>query len=155
MKREYIGVVGEDYIKDVETTFHLGIIGSRSFPDYTFFQNQLYGLIALLDADFDIPSNKIVFVSGGAVGADSMAERYANENGFDILVIKPDWKKDGRRAGFSRNSEIVKYSDHLFAFVDKPTGGSYDTIKKARKKGMMVNIIDYYQQDSPSEISWF
>ena len=59
----------------------VGVIGSRNFNDYELVKETLTRLkITLL-------------VSGGAKGADSLGERYANENNITTLIFKPDWKK--------------------------------------------------------------
>lgn len=89
----------------------------------------------------------MVFVSGGAKGVDSIAEKFALENNHDVVVIKPNWTKYNKRAGFMRNTEIVKTSDIIFALVDKPTGGTWDTIKKAEKDKKPVFIQKFYEED--------
>jgi len=54
-------------------------------------------------------------------------------------VIKPiwypaDWKKDGKIAGFLRNTDIAKTSNVLIATPSSDrTGGTEDTIKKFKK----------------------
>ena len=43
---------------------------------------------------------------------------------------------------FIRNQQIVDESDWLIAFPTKESKGTYDTIKKADKKGIIINIIN-------------
>lgn len=99
-----------------------GIVGSRSFIDYDIF------LKWVLKFHKDIKS----IVSGGAVGADSLAERYAKYWSIPIKVIRPKWEKHGRGAGFIRNTEIVQNSDMIIAFWDGQSSGTKNTIDKAR-----------------------
>lgn len=73
----------------------------------------------------------ITIVSGGARGVDSWAAELANESGFRLVEIRPNWKKYGRGAGFHRNTEIVRAADDVVAFWDQVSNGTFDTIKKA------------------------
>lgn len=36
-------------------------------------------------------TNEIIIISGGAKGADSLGERYAEENGFKVEKYSADW----------------------------------------------------------------
>lgn len=104
------------------------IIGSRSFNDYN-----------LLERTID--QYQITFiVSGGASGADSLAEQYAKKRNITIRVIKPDWSL-GRHAGMLRNTEIVESSDIVFAFWDGQSKGTQDSIKKAGKLNKQCVVI--------------
>ncbi|MBP0613681.1 DUF2493 domain-containing protein [Chryseobacterium sp. cx-311] len=55
-------------------------------------------------------------VSGGAKGADTLAERYAKDIGRPMVVYRPDYKMFGRAAPCVRNSEIIENSDIVYAF---------------------------------------
>lgn len=49
----------------------------------------------------------ITIISGGATGVDSLAERYAKENGIDCKVFEAKWNKYGKYdedAGTDRNA---------------------------------------------------
>ena len=63
-------------------------------------------------------------VWGGARGADSLAERYAQERGLKMIVFPAQWKKYGRRAGFIRNVNIIRECDVCFAFWDGESHGT-------------------------------
>lgn len=83
-------------------------------------------------------------VSGGATGADSIAEKIAKEHNISTMIFKPDWNKHGRSAGVVRNTEIVKNSDIGFAIVNKPlpeSKGTYDTYKKSQRAGKPVHLL--------------
>lgn len=134
------------YIKS-EDKLHIGIVGSRTITD----REEIFELIDLfvnLTSDrYDIDLQDIIFVSGGAKGVDTFAEEYAQENNHDIVVIKPNWKKYRKAAGFQRNTEIVNISDIILAFVDKPTGGTWDTINKAEALKKPVFIQELYEEE--------
>jgi len=110
----------------------VAVIGSRNFNDYK-----------LLSETLDIINDIDLIVSGGAKGADSLAEEYAFNNNIDTLVFKPDWKKYGRGAGIIRNKTIIENSDIVVAFWDSKSRGTKNSIDTARKLGKKV-IIKYF-----------
>lgn len=81
-----------------------------------------------------------VVVSGGARGVDTYAAERAEERGIKTVVIRPNWKKYGRGAGFLRNKEIVKAADDVVAFWDGRSRGTEHTIEQAVKLGRSVAI---------------
>lgn len=94
-------------IKEImkEKVFYLLIVGSRNFHDYELFCRVTdYLLQELIKHGY-----RIVIISGGAKGADSMAEQYAKDRGYDIKVFKADWNKFGKSAGYIRNREMHQY----------------------------------------------
>ncbi len=107
----------------------VAVIGSRTFDDYELVKETL--------SNIDIT----LLVSGGAKGADSLGERYANENNIETLIFKPDWKKYGPSAGPLRNTDIVNNADTIIAFWDNESRGTKDSITKAEKLGKEVIII--------------
>ncbi len=142
MKKIFVHSVGEDFQKD-ENFVHLGVVGSRSVApaDIDYIHKILESFLILSEIELDIPRDNYIIVSGGAVGVDSYAESFAEKHNLDCIVIKPDWKKYGKKAGFLRNSEVVAVADVIVAFVDKDTGGTWDTIRKAEKAGKPVYIV--------------
>ena len=104
----------------------LSVIGSRTFENYEMLVNEI------LKLNLNISS----VISGGAKGADTLAERWANENNIPIILYKPDWKKYGRAAGLRRNENIIESCDFCLAFWDgksKGTKFSIDLCKKLKK----------------------
>jgi predicted Rossmann fold nucleotide-binding protein DprA/Smf involved in DNA uptake len=112
----------------------LGVIGSRLFDDYEFLKNKIL-------EHFDVSIIDTI-VSGGAKGVDTLGERFADEFGIKKDISKPDWNKYGKGAAFIRNQEIVNCSDMLIAFPIKTSGGTWDTIRKAKKVGKNVLIYE-------------
>jgi predicted Rossmann fold nucleotide-binding protein DprA/Smf involved in DNA uptake len=66
----------------------VAVIGGRDFKDYELVKKTLSKLTIT------------VIVSGGALGADLLAERYADENNIPKKIFLPDWKTYGKIAGF-------------------------------------------------------
>ena len=112
---------------------NVAIVGSRSYTDYNHFVENLF----VLTSEWPITS----IVSGGAKGADKMAERFADYNNYPVNIILPDWNKYGKGAGFKRNSLIVEACDILIAFWDGKSTGTKDSIDKARKCKKITIIV--------------
>lgn len=115
----------------------IAIIGSRSFNEYNKVKEVLnIAIKKLKDKD-------IMIVSGGAKGADTLGEQYADDNNYKKNIIKPNWIKYGKIAGMIRNTEIIENSDLVIAFWDGKSPGTKDSISKAKnfnKKLIVVNI---------------
>lgn len=112
---------------------NLGIIGSRSFCNYSYGKDKILKIIE---------SNSIepkIIISGGALGSDQIAEKFANEFNIDTEIILPDWSI-GRGAGPRRNSEIIEKSDFIIAFWDGESRGTLDSINKAKKAGKTIHV---------------
>lgn len=115
---------------------HIAIVGGRDFNDYELLKNTLNKYI----------ENKnfvVSIVSGGASGADTLADKYAKDLGVEIIVFRPDFKKFGRLAALQRNTEIIEKSDIVFAFWDGKSRVTHDSIKKAQNREKKLYIINY------------
>ena len=109
----------------------VAVIGSRGFNKYELLKETLSKLEITL------------VVSGGAKGADSLGEQYANENQIPTKIFLPDWKKHGRAAGMLRNTDIINEAEMVVAFWDGESKGTKDSITKAQKQNKKVLIINY------------
>ena len=110
----------------------VAVIGSRSFKDYE-------RLKKVLDT---FPKIDLI-VSGGAKGADYLAEMYAYENNIPKKIFRPYWDKYGQVAGFRRNKDIVDEADIIDAFWDSKSRGTKHSIDYANKKNKKL-IIEYF-----------
>jgi hypothetical protein len=111
----------------------VAVVGSRSFCNY--------GLLASILEEFRKDHPHISLVSGGAAGADRLAERYAKAHRLPMTVLKPDWKTHGKKAGLLRNTDIVKSASHVFAFWDGKSPGTKDSIQKAQELGKILYLV--------------
>lgn len=115
----------------------IAVIGSREFTDYAVME-------AVLNSFLETCKWPVVLVSGGARGADNLAERYAAENKIPIHIIRADWNAYGKAAGFLRNTKIVEACDDCVAFWDGKSSGTADTIRKFRElKGIFPLIVEF------------
>lgn len=119
------------------------VIGSRTFDDYVM-------LAATLASE---PISELL--TGGATGADTLAARYAQEQGLTLTEIPADWNKYGRSAGPIRNAELIKQAERVIAFWDGQSPGTKDTISKARAAGKPVQIVYTKQRPNSGQTMLF
>jgi hypothetical protein len=120
----------------------LGIIGSRGFSSYSLLRKVIEKYLIVWDISH--------IVSGGARGADTLAEQFANEYNKEKIIHYADWSK-GKGAGFTRNHEIWKSADVVVAFWDgesKGTKHSFELSKKYQKDFLVVEYIS-------KKVYWF
>ena len=128
-----IDELGFEEITDDTTEFFCLVVGSRSFTNYNLFVQKMDMVLSKID-------KRIIIVSGGAKGADALAERYAEEKGHKLYVIQADWER-GANAGYERNEEMHRFiaahpNRGCIAFWDgksKGTTHSFELAKKIRK----------------------
>ena len=116
-------------------TFKLIVAGGRDFKDYVLLRKSIDDYIVsreLLD---------MTIISGGAIGADQLGEKYAESHGCDLERIIPDWTV-GKQGGAIRNAEMAKHADGLIAFYNG-SNGTANMIQTARRKKLDVEVIRY------------
>ena len=77
-------------------------------------------------------------ISGGARGADTLAIKYAKENGLQFERYNADWGLYGKSAGPIRNQRMIDEGkpDAIVAF---PGGsGTEDMKQRAKKHGITI-----------------
>jgi adenine/guanine phosphoribosyltransferase-like PRPP-binding protein len=116
------------------TENRIAIIGSRGFDNYTYAKNKIIDIIK----KHNLSITKII--SGGADGADKIAEMFAQKFNIPIEIIKPNWEL-GKQAGVIRNTDIIKKSDCVIAFWDGKSKGTKDSIDKAKRMNKRIFII--------------
>ena len=127
--------------KKLEEKF--AIVGSRSITDIN-----LVNLI--LDSILFIFGKPLQIISGGAIGIDNIGENWAKENNIDINIIKPDWIKYGKKAGFIRNEDIISNCDICIAIWDGSSKGTKHDIElctKYKKDLILINVSEYSGDD--------
>lgn len=101
----------------------IAVVGGRNFQDYEVLSR------VLRDEFF---YRKEILVSGGAEGADKLAERWATENQIETEIIRPDYSKyPPHLAPLYRNELIAERCDYMVAFWDGKSRGTYNAIKHA------------------------
>lgn len=110
----------------------LAVVGSREFADAR-------KLAATLDP---LVGSVAEIVSGGARGADSLAERWARKNGIAARIFHPDHKRY-RHPYHHRNRLIAEHCDRMIAFWDGHSAGTKYTIDYARRIGKPVEVVRF------------
>jgi hypothetical protein len=124
----------------MEETFYCLVVGSRTFENYNLMKNKLDKLL--------VNQKNVVIVSGGARGADSLAEKYAKEKGYTLKIFKADWKKWGNYAGYERNNRMHEYiKDYekrgCVAFWDGKSHGTKQNFDLCEKYNTPLRIIKF------------
>lgn len=117
----------------------LAVVGSRGFDNFEILTVVIDELRTLYDID--------TIVSGGANGADKLAEFYADFHNLNLIVFPADWNKHGKQAGFLRNIEIWDNSDLGVAFWDGVSKGTAHSLTLSAKQNKKLFIFDYSKMD--------
>lgn len=115
----------------------IGIVGGRDFFDYYVLKLHVSNYIIHHNVEVEY------IVSGGARGADSLAEDFATEFGYPTKVFLPDWDQFGKKAGPMRNETIIQNSDIVFAFWDGASRGTKSSIDFAKAYGKELIVVPY------------
>ena len=113
------------------------VAGSRTFSEYVIMEKVLDALLSTIP-------EPVTIISGGAHGADTLAERYAKEHGIPLEVYPANWKIDWKRAGFIRNTQMACIADELVAFWDGQSHGTAHMIEEMTKRGKPVTVFDIH-----------
>lgn len=120
------------------------ICGSRDWVDEEPIRELIHSL-----KDFN-SSDILTIVTGGAKGADNIAEKIAKEEGLNTMTFRAKWHTFGRAAGPIRNQEMLDTAEpeRVYAFKTKlKSVGTDDCLKRARDKGIDT-------QEYVKEIGW-
>ena len=111
------------------------VAGSRTFTDYK--TAKKYIDFCLSDIR---KKNEIIIVSGGAKGSDTLGERYAKQNGFEIERYLADWDTYCKSAGAKRNKKMAEISDYVICFWDGKSKGTKIMIDYAKQFNKPLKI---------------
>lgn len=119
----------------------VAVVGSRSFDDYgrlcQFLETYFFRYHETRPNEWLISQ----VISGGAQGADHLAERFAKDEKIELVVFPAEWDKYGRSAGPRRNDDIVKACDVAVIFWDLKSPGSKDILNKVLKAGKPAMVV--------------
>lgn len=120
----------------------LGIVGSRGFNNFSLLEKVIHKYLILWDITH--------IVSGGANGADKLAEKFADNNNKPKIIHHADWSK-GKGAGFARNHKIWESSDIVIAFWDGESKGTKHSFELSKKYGKDFLVVEYNNK----KIYWY
>lgn len=120
------------------------IAGSRDFDDYELLKHTLKQYLNGLDI---VDLSQVVIISGAARGADTLGEYFAYDYQIAVRRFPAKWDELGKRAGWVRNAEMVKYAAEkhgvLFAFWDGKSRGTKNMIDLANRYGLEMHVVNY------------
>lgn len=128
----------------------LAIIGSRKYNN----KNRIHKIVKEYIKNYDI-----TIVSGGAIGADSLAKEIALEEKITYIEFPPIHSKWNQycfhpleyysktynvKNYWLRNKEIIDFSDHILAFVIKgvEAKGTLGTVQMAKELNKKVILFE-------------
>lgn len=114
---------------------NLAVVGGRTFHDY----DKLKVMLDVLLDGFGFTT----IVSGGANGADSLGEKFADERGLKKIIHLPDWEKNGKAAGMIRNRDIINDADMVVACWNSKSRGTENSINLAKSQNKTTLLIYY------------
>lgn len=108
------------------------VCGSRHWQDYYAIKGELEKL-----------PKRTLIIHGNCRGADKLADKAAKKLHLKVKRFPANWIEHGNAAGPVRNTEMInERPDKVLAFhEDLPNStGTKDTVEKARKAGIEVEI---------------
>lgn len=122
----------------------IAVIGSRTFFN-------LSKMNEVLDRIIDkYKVSNIFIVSGGAKGADNMAQNYARTNGYPIIIYYPDYEREGRGAPLVRNEKIIKQANIVVAFKNGESNGTNHALSIADSLDKLTYTYDNLKDELTS-----
>jgi hypothetical protein len=119
-------------INTIKGVAMLAVIGGRDFKDYDL-------MCQALDR---LEFKKVV--SGGARGADLLAEKYCAEHKIDNIIYRPNWDINSAKPhDYERNVFIIHECTEVIAFWDGVSPGTKHGIELAKNQGKKITIIPY------------
>lgn len=118
--------------------FKVIIAGSRGFSNYKLLKEQCNKYLREKRRTCNI-----IIVSGHARGADTLGEKYAQDEGFALEIYPAQWKKLGKQAGYRRNEQMAEVADALIAFWDGESKGTKHMIDIMNNKGLPTKVVNY------------
>ena len=110
------------------------VTGDRNWTNYAFIHRRLR----------DLPPGSVV-IEGEARGADRLARRAAEAEGFEVRPFPAAWDTHGRAAGPIRNREMLAQKpDLVIGFHDNiaASKGTADMLRIAESAGVPTELWD-------------
>lgn len=114
---------------------NIAVIGSREFDDYHLLETTVDAIIK------ERPYKEVTIVSGGARGADSLAEAYARNRQLPLIIKRADWLTYGKKAGYLRNMEMANIANICIGFIINASPGATMMINLCKEKNIETIVI--------------
>lgn len=128
------------YIYVVPKMSKVVVAGSRTINNYEFVERCIDEFVKLGGEISEI-------VSGGAIGVDAMAKKYALAHDYKYKEFKPQYKSSNdRKAPLDRNRVMAEYGDVLIVVWNGCSKGTEHMMNAMKKEGKKVHLF-YYVED--------
>jgi predicted polyphosphate/ATP-dependent NAD kinase len=104
------------------------VCGGRDFRDTAKLRRVLDGL----------DPRPTLLIHGRAVGADTLAGRWAESRGIPVQEYPADWDNQGKAAGAIRNRKMLKRGQPNLVIAFAGGAGTADMVKQAIRAGVRV-----------------
>lgn len=121
------------------TKTRLIIAGGRDFDDYNLLRDSALSFMKQNDID----PTEMVIISGAAPGADTLGEKFAQEQNILVKKFPADWKKYGRSAGPIRNRQMAEFGTHCIVFWDGQSRGTKNMINQCEQVKIPCKIVKF------------
>ena len=115
------------------------VCGDRGWTDKLFIRDFILALNTYSSID--------LIVEGGAVGADTLAGKIAQELDISLTVYPAEWTKYGRSAGYVRNTQMLEEvePDLVVAFHDSigDSKGTAHCLREAKKRSIRAVLVTH------------
>jgi hypothetical protein len=107
------------------------VCGSRHFNDYDLLERTLDG------------ETITTLIHGAARGADTLAGRYGERRGLDVISFPANWDLHGKAAGPIRNIQMLSEGkpERVIAFIAPNSRGTKHMVEISKKAGIPVKEI--------------
>lgn len=87
--------------------------------------------------------SQITVMTGGARGADDIANRWGCDRGLTTRVVPALWDVYGKKAGYERNERMLQAGPDLaFGFFQKrQTKGTLDMLQRCKNAGIDTRYV--------------
>lgn len=111
------------------------IAGSRNY-------NNFEELTTVMDK-FLKDKEEVEIIVGGAKGADTLGEMYANMRDIPVRKFLPEWSKYGKAAGRRRNEVMGLEADACVCFWDGESTGTALMIQVAKRNSLILQVVQH------------
>ena len=111
------------------------IAGSRNYNNFE--------ELAMVMDKFLKNKGEVEIIVGGAKGADTLGEMYANMRDIPVRKFLPDWSKYGKAAGRRRNEVMGLEADACVCFWDGSSAGTAYMIQVAQRNALILHIVEH------------
>jgi predicted polyphosphate/ATP-dependent NAD kinase len=91
----------------------------------------------------DYLNDNLVIITGGATGADAVAESWARAQQVPLVVVPARWRVLGRAAGPTRNQFMLDWLEPVEVVAFPGGDGTADMVTRARAAGVPVNEVTW------------